>query len=348
MKELTNFSAIYCSGLLIPNQATVASLSLLFDKIYLPNNIEYAIDFAKHYRINGKSDRYKNIVIKPFEEDETDDPFKELTEKEKETAFKYIDWSMGFAKSNHELFDNVFESNIFVDGNPLKVDLVKKGVNGALNTYRVSESPMQLTGEDKDTIPKLIKDGYVPVVGNIHGKEVLDKFDPQTATAKQLAAILGMQAIEMFFPATKAVPAGVILEARSKLSDHLPVFWSSMLKLSKELKPLLKECKTPSDVIHEGRELVDTLVRPAIIDLNDKIEKERKQWFYRIFGRAYKGLKILAGTPPITQEQLIRNSLLLGADAAMGIANDLQKVEAMKSEVGLTYLLELGTLTKNT
>jgi len=346
MKEITTFNSIYCSGLFIPNQASVTAISLLFDKVYLPNNIEFAINFAKHYTIKSDSTRYKDMSIKDMENENPTDPFNELNDSQKETAYKYLDWTMNFAQSNHELFGNIFESNIFVDNNPIKVDLIEKGKNGAKNKYKASISPMELTGDDLNEITNLIQKGYVPVVGNIHGKKSLEKFGTTDIGAKQLASILAMQSIEMFFPSTEPVPAQMILEARDKLSDHLPVYWSSMLKLSKELKPLVENCTTHSEIINEGKEMIDTIVRPALIDLNDKIEKERKQWFYKIFGRAYKGLKMVASNPPITQEQLIKSSLLLGADTAVGIANDFQKVESMKSEAGLTYLLELSTLAK--
>lgn len=346
MKELTTFNAIYCSGLFIPNQASVTAISLLFDKVYLPNNIEFAIDFAKHYTITSNSELYKGISIKDIENENPIDPFNLLNNSQKETAYKYIAWSLSFVQTNRELFNNIFESNIFADGEPYKVDLIEKGKNGEKNKYKVSLAPMQLTGEDLNKIPNLIKEGYVPVVGNIHGKKSLEKFGTTDIGAKQLASILAMQSIEMFFPSTEPVPAQIILEARDKLSDHLPVYWSSMLKLSTELKPLIENCTTHSEIINEGKEMIDTIIRPALIDLNDKIEKERKQWFYKIFGRAYSGLKMVASNPPITQEQLIKSSLLLGADTAVGIANDFQKVESIKSEAGLTYLLELSTLVK--
>jgi hypothetical protein len=345
MKELSSFKAVYCSGLMIPNQASVAALSLIFDKVHIPNNIEFAVDFARNYKLSSRSDRYKALEIKG-EIGSDEDPFKGLNEQQKETALKYLDWSIQIARNNSPLFGEVFETNIFENGQPLKVDLLEEGPKGELNKYRVYQAPMQLTGDDPQNIPNLIKQGFVPVVGNIHSKGFPQKFESNSTTAKQLASILAMQSIEMFFPAPEAVNPDVILEAREKLRDHLPVFWSSMLKLSKELKPLVEQCNSPLEVVNEGRELIDCLVRPSLIDLNHKIEQERKLWFYRIFGRLYKGLKMVAGKPPVTQEQLIRSSLLLGTDTVMGIASDLQKIETMKSEAGLTYLLELGSLLK--
>ena len=50
MKQISKFKAVYCSGIAIPNQASVAALSLLFEQVHLPNNLELVVDFAKRYR----------------------------------------------------------------------------------------------------------------------------------------------------------------------------------------------------------------------------------------------------------------------------------------------------------
>ncbi|MBT2949689.1 hypothetical protein PO25_17615 [Vibrio anguillarum] len=175
MKELSSFKAVYCSGLMIPSQSSVAALSLIFDKVHIPNNIEFAVDFAKRYKIRGTSERYKGLQIKA-EDGSDDDPFKGLSDEQKETAFKYLDWSIQVARNNSPLFGEVFETNVFKGGDPLKVELVEEGKSGGLNKYRVSQSPMQLAGDDSDNIPTLIKNGFVPVVGNIHSKAFPQSF----------------------------------------------------------------------------------------------------------------------------------------------------------------------------
>lgn len=344
MKSITRFNAVYCSGLVIPNQATIAALCLIFDKIFLPNNIENVIDFAKRYKIKGVKDGdIDGYRIKSNNNNNQSDPFKDLTEREKETAFSYIEWSRRVGVRNFELFDeDIFETQFFEGGKPMYATLIEKGVNGQLNAYKVYSSSMSLI-QDDNKVEELVDKGYVPVVGAFHS-DSKNKYDSGSITAKQLASILAMQSIEMFFPAPQDAPAELILEARDKLSEHLPVFWSSMLKLSVDLRLLIESTNIHTEIIREGMNLVDTSVRPALIDLNDKIEKDRKLWFYRIFGHVYKGLKVIAGKPPVSQEQLIRSSLLLGTDTAMEVVSDYHNQEQMKNSVGLTYLLELDAL----
>lgn len=163
-------------------------------------------------------------------------------------------------------------------------------------------------------------------------------------TAKELASILAMKSVEMLFPPTKDVEPDLILEARYKLSDQLPPFWSAMFKLTKDLKTLIKDCNSESELIKEGVFLVDTVVRPALIDLSTKMEKERKDWFYKILAPIQKCLRVLVGNPPVTQQQLITSALVLSSDVAMSAAENMRTIEKLKSEAGLTYLLDLSKL----
>jgi hypothetical protein len=341
MPIANTFRAVYCSGLLVPNQATMAALGLLFEKVYLPNNIEFLIDFARRYRIDAPTDAYKGFRLRAGSPD-TKNPLEDLSPLEQETFFKYVDWCMDFAARNYELFGPVVESTAFGKSGPLEAKLIKKGRLGELNTYEVSRVPPKLVGEDMEGFDSLIESGYVPVVGNLHGSELMQA--ARGRTAKELAALLAIQSVEMLFPATRPVPAAVILEARAKLHDQLSLFWAAMFRLSVELKSAIKDCKTSEEIAAAGTELVDTIVRPAITELSHKIELERKQWFRRLFGSVYRALKITAANPPITQDQLIRTALLVGTDATMNLSEHLHKVEAIKRQAGLTYLLDLSAL----
>lgn len=340
MQPLNSFRAVYCSGLLIPNQATIAALCLLFEKVYLPNNIEFVVDFAEKFKIKTTSDRHKKLKLKS----DHGNPFSHLSEVQQENAYKYMQWCMDFAILNHDLFDDVIETNAFDGGAPLHAELVKEGGVGELNFYKVSQVPLTLVGDSAEEISSRINSGYVPVIGSMVGPEVLQQ--KLGKTAKELAAILAIKSVEMLFPATKPVPAELILEARDKLRDQLPLFWSAMFTLSVELKAAIEQCKEPMEISAVGVELVDTLVRPALTDLNHKIELERKQWFRRVFGGVFKALRVAAANPPITHDQLIRSSLILGANTAINLSDHFNKIESIKSQAGLTYLLDLSALSE--
>lgn len=341
LDSINSFRAAYCSGLLIRNQSTLAALCLLFEKVYLPNNIEFILEFSRKHTISINSEKYKEIRITP-ESGDVDNPLDKLSERQKETFFKYLSICLDMSYSNSSLFDDVIETNAFSELKPVDVRLKKIGKNGEKNTYEVIRNNLQLVSDDEHSLPNLIERGYIPVVGGSLGNS---KFPVENqATAKQLAAILATKSVEMFFPATCSARDEDILEARHKLRDHLPLFWSSMFKLSIDMKKAIQDCKTADEVFRVGQDIVDTTVRPALTDLNRKVELERKQWFFRIFGRVYSGLKVAASNPPLTPDQLIRRSLMFGVDTIMDFAGHQQKIESLRDEGGLTYLLELGSI----
>jgi hypothetical protein len=324
----------------IPDQATIAALALLFDRFHLPNNIEFVVEFAKSYRLTVPTELYKHLEIEG--EPGEPDPFNQLSELEKETAFKYLDWARAHAVRNLELFGPVIESDLFKGTSPLTAELVEQGAPGELNKYRVSQKSMSLVGGAHERLPRLIRSGYIPVVGQLGMNRWLRKDKQQSA--KELATLLAIKSVAMFFPATEPARAEVILEARERLRDHLPLFWSAMFKLSLELKKAIQSDADSREIDQIGTDLVDTVVRPAVTELNYKIERERKQWFRRIFGDVYKSLKLTAANPPLTPGQLVKTSLQVGADAAMHISEVAAATEELKAQTGLTYLLELGNI----
>src|ERR1019366_650855 len=103
MEPLSQFSGVYCSGLVIPNQATVAALALLFHRVYLPNNMEFVLDVAKTFRIEMPSQDAKISITPADAESEADDPLQGLTPRQRKTAHTYLYWCTSFAYRNRQL-----------------------------------------------------------------------------------------------------------------------------------------------------------------------------------------------------------------------------------------------------
>lgn len=348
MKTLSNFRAVYCSGFFIPDPAIISALSLLFEKVYLPNNIEFVKEFSKKYRIKliaTPKEEPASFDFPDFFTGKEEDPFEDLTREEQETARLYLDIGLNMVLRYAGLFPEVFESELFADSEPFEITLVKKGKPGNKNLYKGELKPFMLSMGDEETFPRLLSSGYVPVVGSVQPESVVTKQLDEIST-KQLAALLGMKSVQMLFPQTKAVGPQVILEARERLSDHLPAFWSSMLKLTVNLKNMIRDCTTPKEVHFEAQEMVDTTIRPALIDLKNKMLKDKKNFFFKILSPVQKGLRLIAGNPILTQQQLLTSALLLGADVAMSTAENMRTIEALKEESGLTFLLEFEKIIK--
>ena len=142
----------------------------------------------------------------------------------------------------------------------------------------------------------------------------------------------------------KNTSAETILEARHKLREHLPVFWSTMLKLSVELKNRIEEEMPIDQMLYEGQEIVNTTVRPALIDLKNKLERDRKNWFHKILGPASNGVKMLIGNPSLSTSNLMLAGLAMGSNIAIDFSSHARKVNELQCESGLTYLLKLDDI----
>jgi hypothetical protein len=50
-KRTSEFKGILTSGFLIHDPRFVTTISLLFDKVYIPNNLEFVIEFSKKHKL---------------------------------------------------------------------------------------------------------------------------------------------------------------------------------------------------------------------------------------------------------------------------------------------------------
>jgi len=346
VSDLTSFKGIYCSGFLVPDPKSLTALCLMFESLRIPNNIEFVQEFSKRYRFRspGKYVGYGKITVRELDEESGEeregDPFNDLNPEEKETATDYLFRAARWLMLYSELMPEILETELFQEGVPLEVKLIRRGISGEKNLYQVSTKPLLLRGGDETTFEKLVGNGYVPVVTSIRPPSlVYSSLDRPSAT--QLAALLAMKSIEIVLPSVNAVQPELILEARDRLSDLLPQFWGAMLRLSKELRSRIDDGMDNIQLLRECQDLVDTDVRPALVELQRKMEMEKGNWFYRILSPVQKGIKLMIGNPLLTQQQLLINALLLGTEATMAAADHMRSIEALQGQSGLTYLLDL-------
>jgi len=120
-----------------------------------------------------------------------------------------------------------------------------------------------------------------------------------------------------------------------------------MYKLGTELSRRSDQGLQGRELIQEAEELVETVVRPAAIDLAAKLEKERKQFFYRILAPVKEIVKILIGKPSIDQQDLLTGALALGSESVMTGAEQMRTIQSLKQDAGIAYLVDLSKLAPN-
>lgn len=342
-----SFEGVYCSGFFIPDPSVLTAMCLLFEKIHVLNHLEYVIDFSKRFDfVLPKELKLPEVVLESKEplEEEHEDPLSGLTSEQRRTAVAYL-WFAGtfFMKHSH-LVGEVFQSSLFPKGEVFDVQLVKKGRPGQNNWYRVTLNPMEVSTGGLQELDTLVSQGAIPILG----KHDIGSARPsyELLTARYLASLLAMKSTELVLPQTKAAGEETILEARERLKDYLPPFWSSMLRLSVAFRARLNEGMAAPDLERECADIIDTAVRPALIDLNQKLLKERRNWFYKIITPVAKGVRVMIAKPPLTTADLVSSGLAVGANVALDVAEEMRKTGAVPQESGLTLLLELDRLVR--
>lgn len=339
-----SFEGVYCSGFFVENPSLVTAMCLLFEKIHILNHLEYVINFSKKFRFVFPQEPppfiHEEVYLKPVSpEDEEENPFHNLAPEERQTAKIYLLLASRFVRYYSPLFGEVLHSSIFPSSEVFDVQLVKKGLLGKKNLYRVKMNPLVVSTGSLNELDNLISRGAVPVLDKY--RVGANRSSDETLRPRYLASLLAMKSVELILPQTKPADGKTILEARERLKDYLPPFWSSMLKLSIEFKARLNEGTSALDLERECEDIIDTTVRPALIDLNQELLKERKNWFHKIITPVAKGLKVMVGKPPVTTADLISSGLALGANVTLDVADQIRKANAISQESGLTFLLEL-------
>src|SRR5437868_12527301 len=91
LPQFATFNAVYCSGFFINDGTLVTTMCLLFEKVWLLNFLELAINFSKKFKLNLPEDIDAIMTIKPVSPDaEGIDPLAELIAIQRNTAKRYL------------------------------------------------------------------------------------------------------------------------------------------------------------------------------------------------------------------------------------------------------------------
>ena len=304
MTRAAHLRAIHRSGPLIHEPETVTALALLFERVYLPNDIEPIREFAKLYRFEDMEDPTERLRLRG-----PGNPLSDLTRNQQTVVLQYLDQCLHFCQTYQELFGPVFETNLWEAG----AFCVSRNHDGA-----PSGPP-----------------GYVPI-GTVPGVG----FD-QAVPIKQLASLLAIEAVKLVVPRFAPASPHDILEARERLREHLPPFWAAMFRLSGELEKRLTTQMPPPELLREVEELTDLAVRPALIELERKLELERRNWFFKILAPVGRFVRLLIGGGGLASPNLLPGAVASGSEVALATADVFHTIHNLRREQGLVFLLEV-------
>lgn len=325
----------------------MTAMCLLFERVHILDHLEYILDAAARMSFPEAVTQTIEGRVASLELSDKAGIFLDLTPRQLSVAKAYLLLTAGFIGRYEPLFGKVLTSSLIRVGEKPRAEGKTFSVlveAGDPESKRVDVSRQffvragGLTGLDD-----LLSRGAVPVLD----RPRLDKVsDGKAPSARYLASLLAMRSLELVLPQTKPADCQTILEARERLKDYLPPFWASMLRLSAVFQDRLTEGASDLDLARECQDIVDTTVRPALIDLNQKLLKDRRRWFHKIMGPVGKNLRILGGRPPVTTADLVSAGLAFGANVAIDVGQQMSKKNVVPKEAGLIFLIELEKVTQ--
>lgn len=293
------------------------------------------------------------------------DPFTELTPEQHETVFNYLWLAYDFCERYSELFKahvlnteldaSIEESSDIPDIKEI-LPRIKKNpditdIKEILDSWITKPVTIQALlkvrlkgGKDiVGELDELISQGAVPLLSTGKINKLVSSTPSFRLSTKYLSSLLAMKAVALTLPAMKPTNSETILEARERLRDLLPPFWGAMFKLSTNFTEHLKQGMRLSDIEHECEDYIDATVRPALIELNSKLKKDRKSWFHKILSTTAKETKLIIGKPPLTVAGLVSTGLELGANVMLDMAQN----ESTLQDTSLIFLIELDKMIRS-
>lgn len=341
------FEAVYGSGLFIDDPQALTALCLLFERVHIPNYFKHLETFvrANSERFHGEANKLSSGVSVSLKARASDDEFlSALSNSERKAAGVYLTAAVGFYMKNRPLLGSILQSSMVPHPEQFEQFQTVLREDGDRESIIRLTADIQLTTGPTTEIDRLVESGAVPLFTRTLNRQ---QSHQQTIRSRDLASLFAIKSVELVLPQFKPAHPHEIVEARERLKDHLPPFWAAMLRLSKHHSDLAKEGLSARELQFECQEIVDTVVRPAVIDLDSKLRKERKNWFYRIISPLAGGLKLIATKPPTTPLEMLSLGVALGSDVGVEVAKELLRDQTSSAEMDLSYLVELKQMLRS-
>lgn len=319
--RFATFHGVYCAGWVIEERATVATLALLFDKLTFVASEQRLLSMLERSPYANDADIIFEDFADLYAEAHPQASPEELVNGA--LALLIYSWQVDdFQRQYAPLFGPVFDKTLYIHlDDPARHPRTRAITGGNLDIEMRSLQHLLAQG----ALPVHEPEGAQTVS---YGADVLDPDD--------LAARLGARAIGLVLPRTEAVPADVILEARDRLSEQLPAFWSAMLKLTQTLRARIVEGVPEATMNREIDAVIKAEIKPALMDLYLKLEKERRNWFHRLIGPTLRGIQLALTQPPISPGAAASWGIAVGEDVAAQFLGP-----RTRSDPAVSFLLEL-------
>lgn len=158
---------------------------------------------------------------------------------------------------------------------------------------------------------------------------------------RALSAVAAIQCVAMALPHVKALNPEQIMEMRAEFQPYIKPFRRAVLKLAGQLNSAISEKADLKDIEAAARALVETEVRPQLLEMKDAVEKPARGLYEKSFDLAKQ-------TPELVSSFMSMPLSVSIAKALIGVAGLLVKFHGDAAEnakyarSGYYYLLKIS------
>ena len=158
---------------------------------------------------------------------------------------------------------------------------------------------------------------------------------------KVLSAIAAVQCVVMVLPKIKPLMPEELMAMRDELKSYIKPFRRAVLKLAGQLNTAIGEKATTQEVEEAARFLVETEVRPQLLELKDAVENPSKRWYDRAYDLAKQAPELATSYYTMPLSLAIAKALAGVAGVLVNARNEQLKRDAL-ARSGFYYLLQVS------
>ena len=166
-------------------------------------------------------------------------------------------------------------------------------------------------------IPKKIQKTSACIQTSDHLFKISSHWDVRKA-----AQLLMNKLSEIYFPNVSSLPLLEVVELKDKVKDELNPMRAEMLRLTEELRKMVKDESSEEEVAREAENLIRTRVEPVVREVNKHIREQLNSRWRKFAGKGLKsiglgGFALISGNLNLSKDAL-KEAIGMVAEVAAG------------------------------
>lgn len=184
----------------------------------------------------------------------------------------------------------------------------------------------------------------IPLINDCEGFPIPEpRPDAFKNNVKALSTIAAMQCVAMALPHVRPLPPEKVMQMRAEFQPYMKPFRRAVLRLAGQLNNAITEGADFKDVEAAANALVETEVRPQLLELKDALEKPANGLLDKAYGLAKQTPELAASCMTMPVSATIARALVGVAGLLFKVKADAEKKDEL-TRSAYYYLLRISRI----